>query len=105
MEPPLGIAHFSSHHAGRPLLAVLLTSEVRWGGLAPAQSWVLTPEPTPVALVFWTDTRPRTCRLAHLGRVWGAGWDSGGLAHAVTTSLPPRPELSLDSTRGPQSPG
>ena len=44
-------------------------------------------------------------RLAHLGRVWGAGWDSRGLAPAVTTSLSPLPELSLDSTRGPQSPG
>lgn len=51
VEPPLGIAHFSGHHTGRPLPAVLLTSEVTWGGLAPAQSWVLNAEPTPGALV------------------------------------------------------
>lgn len=90
MEPPLGKAHFSGHHTGRSLPAVLLTSEVRWGGLAPAQSWVLNPEPTPGALVFWTEMRPCTCRLAHLGRAWGATRDSRGLAPGLQ-SPPPSP--------------
>lgn len=38
VEPAVGTAHFSGHHPGRPRPAVLLTSQVRGGGLALAHS-------------------------------------------------------------------
>lgn len=98
VEPAVGTAHFRGHHPGRPQPAVLLTSQVAGVGGRPGSGSVLGPklEPTPRALVSWTDMRSHTCRIAHLGGAWAL--PGTGLWAEVATSLPPPPEVSLDST-------